>query len=437
MRRAFALLLVLGGFLVACQIIAGIERVEKEDSPPDVVAEPPPTPPPPPPPPAIPDPCAHVLPPGPPALDDDPSAIVGDAANGDAFGEIYFALRKVVLSSPPGAPQIGYDLDDVCTCDTRAGSKHDGGSSCVRTDPPCDGDGGVDNGLVDVIAKSAGLIDIDQAANVQSRIDRGQQNALILITKYNGQANDKDIGVGLLTSEGILADDPDSGAPPTQPGCPTSTLVDGFWTPGWCGADRWSVSVDTVDQSGSRFQPKIIGAGYVSNYTFVTSFQSNATIPFGGSQISLGSPLATGRLVPLDANQLPIDVTKKPVPAATFWRIEDGVLAGRVALTQILAAIGSGASPGRDGGSDHLCSSELFTSLVKPALCPAADVNMTETLDFDPKAPCDAISTALSFRADPVLLDRFVTPAVDPNECLPSQDGTHPEGVPGVTYTCP
>jgi hypothetical protein len=367
---------------------------------------------------------------------------IGDAASGDRAGVQFFALRRVNLTADPGAPTIGYDLDGVCTCDPRPATAHGGSSSCSIDAglKPCDADGGVDNSLSDVIAKFSGLVDINQGANINPRIDRGEQNAIILITKYNGRANDKDIGVGIFTSEGILND---AGANPgLQPGCPDSgfQVSSNTWSPGWCGTDRWSVSNDTVNRSNTKFEPKLVGSGYVNNYTFVVKFDGTANVPFASYHLSIGSPIATGRLVPLDANQQPLDPAKTsgPVP---FWRIENGVVAGRIPTNEMLAAVGVLVQPGSDGGSGtkHVCTSPFFSALFKPAICPAIDINQNVKLDFDPGARCDAISTAIGFRADAVVLDDFTDSVSQRNECSPSpDDGTRPvEAGPGITYTCP
>ena len=282
-RRALAAsAIALGASGVACQIVAGIERVPMENTPPlpDVFEEPPLV---------IPDTCAHTQPPPAPATDDDPTASLGGELG------LYFALRKVNLVQPQDAPPDGYDLDGVCTCTTGAGSRYGGISSCVAGDASvCDLTGGVDNRFSDILQGSAALLDVDKSANINSQIERGEPNTLIVITKYNGLADDKDVGIGLFTTEGLVLGE-------LAERCPTSTPTpDGFYFPGWCGKDPWSVSKDSVNIAGSRFLPKVAGSGHVTDYRFVVQFDGVAWIPFGGYRLSLGGPIAPRRLVPLE-----------------------------------------------------------------------------------------------------------------------------------------
>src|SRR3954470_21935545 len=186
-RRALFVAAVLGIAGVACQVVAGISRVEQTDPPPDSAPEAAPEAGPPP------DPCAHVLPPAMPETDDDPNT---------SIDEFYLALRSVTLVAPVGQT-IGFDLDGVCSCDDRAQAARDGGQSCQTPKKFCDADGGVDNQMATFASDFGPLIDIDKAANVNARIQRGQQTSLIVISKYNGRANDREVAFGLFTSDGI------------------------------------------------------------------------------------------------------------------------------------------------------------------------------------------------------------------------------------------
>lgn len=113
-RLALASLVSLGvvASVVACQFVSGIERVDKVD--PVVEAQVPEAAPPP-------DPCAHLVPPPPPDVDDAPN---------EDIGAFYLGLRTISLTSEGGA-LTGFDLDRVCSCDTRPGAAFLGGGSCV------------------------------------------------------------------------------------------------------------------------------------------------------------------------------------------------------------------------------------------------------------------------------------------------------------------
>jgi len=416
-RKGLFLALGLGSAALACQLVAGIERVDKEPVPVTPVDAADTAPPPPPV-----DPCVHAVPPPRPTVDDAPT---------ERLDDFFVAFRRVELVPEGNAPVRGFDLDGVCTCETAAGTAEGGAPSCAAKSPNCDLDGGVDNGTAAFLKTYAAVIDINESANINGQIQDGQRNAVVLISKYNGRANDLDVGFGLFSSEGIVDPSP----------CPGSTFVDGFYTPGWCGEDKWTVSSSTVTVAGgTKFVPKAIGTGYVADYQLVVKFDGLAVIPFGAYRLSIGSPVMTGRLVPLDATMSPIDVATNPSKAdIAAWRVEDGVIAGRLPINDMLAAMGTLVAPGSDAGAgSHLCSSVSF-ALLKGELCARLDVNAAASLDFQRDLACDALSTGITFRADPAKVGQVIAPLDDggTNECYPTEDGGGPVGGGPVSYRCP
>ena len=326
MRRRLAVIAgALGATVLACQLVAGIERVDKVDPPPpeagpDVSV----------PDSATHDPCNHVRPPPPPTVDDAPN---------DSIDAFYLALREVTLV-PAGAGEVlGFDLDNSCTCDTRPGTAFEGGASCASTHAVvCDVAGGVDNQVANGLKDYAGFLDLDKAANINARIASGELTTILVVTKYNGRANDSDVKFGIFTSEGMK----------DGPGCPGSTTdANGFWTPGWCGEDNWTASLSTVDNASGVIVPKSVGTGYVTNYQFVVELNGSASVPFAGYRLTLGSPISSGRLVPLDANLMPVDTSQGPaLERIKHWRIDQAVMAGRVPASEVLAAMGTVNTPG-------------------------------------------------------------------------------------------
>lgn len=418
-KRKLALLaVVLGASAFACQLVAGIERVEKVDPADAAVAvdggpvadAAPPA-----------DPCLHVTPPPPPAVDDAPN---------DRIDDFYLALRTVSLV-PPGVPLPGFDLDRACTCDPRPETAFLGRSSCTTTGRPlCDLDGGVDNQMGAFLKDYASFLDIDKAANINGRIDEGQRTAIVVISKYNGRANDKEVGFGIFVSEGIR-----EGA-----SCPGSMPLEGFFTPGWCGKDVWTISSGSVTASGTGFVPKAVGVGYVSNYRFVTTFNGVVGIPFGSYRLALGSPVYQGRFVPLDENRQPLEPTPDLGPdRIKAWRAVDGNLGGRIQISELLAALGTVNTPGTDSGGNPptLCTQPAFLAL-KSSLCEQVDVTSTSALDFAEGARCDAVSVGVAVTADTVQVRGFVDADEVSNECYPTADGGGPiDGPAGVDYQCP
>lgn len=414
--------LVLGATAWACQIVAGIERVEKFDVPDAADTAPPPdgT--------AIPDPCVHSVAAKEPLVDDAPNEKIPD---------FFIALRNLELVQKDGVPLAGFDLDGVCTCDPRPGTARDGAVSCVSGKPAaCDADGGIDNAVGQALRSFGSFVDIDEAVRINKRIQNGTKTLMILVSSYNGRANDKEVGVGLFTSEGIRV----------ASSCPDSKPSEdfGFFTPGWCGEDTWTVTSNTVNGSPDmiRFVPKARGTGYVSNYEFVVSLAENAEIPFGGYKLSVSSALARGRLVPLDQAGQPIDTSTKPDPATiSRWRIRDGVLAGRIPVSELVAAMGTANIPGADAGGGNIpavCSSPTIFPLIKQQICDAIDINASARLDFTTGVVCDALSMAVKLTGDQAKASGMID-AEDGggNDCFPTPDGGGPvNGPAGVTYRC-
>jgi hypothetical protein len=421
-RRSAALVLALGAVAftaVACQLVAGIERVEKVDpeapeaAPDDVVVVEA----------AAPDPCAHVRPPPRPAAD--------DAVN-EMIEPFYLALHTVSLVPPSATSAPGFDLDLACTCDTRPGTAYEGGASCASAmKPTCDADGGIDNQVFGFLKDYSAFVDLDKAANVNGRIAAGKQTAIVVISRYNGRANDSDVAFGIFTSEGMQ-----EGA-----ACPGSTTdAQGFSTPGWCGEDRWTASRSTVDGDDAKFVPKSIGTGYVRDYRFVVELNNPAILPFGGYRLTIGSPVSSGKLVPLDDKLMPIDTSNGPaLDRIKYWRVDEAVLAGRIPASELVAAIGTVNTPGDAGAGPKppLCTSPLFPA-VKTSICDHIDINASKALDFIPDARCDALSVALSLTADSVRVGKVAAAATTTNQCYPTADGGAPMAGPaGVDYRCP
>ena len=421
-RRLVFFAFVSGATALACQIVAGIERVEKFDPPDaaDVSPRPDTTP--------VPDPCTHFRPPAEPLVDDAPNEKIAD---------IIIALRRLELVQKDGVPLAGFDLDNVCTCDTRPFTAREGGASCLSSKPvACDADGGVDNAVGTALRSFASFVDIDQAVRINKRIEAGTKTLLIALTSYNGRANDKEVGVGLFTSEGIRTPSPCPDSKPSEAGA--------FFTPGWCGEDTWTVSSNTVNASPDniRFVPKALGSGYVTNYEFVVSLGGSAEIPFGGYKLTVSSGLARGRLVPLDAAGNPIDTSTNPDPSTiSRWRMLDGILGGRIPVTELVAAMGTANIPGGDAASGDIpavCSSVAIFPTIKQQICDAIDINTSARLDFSKDVVCDALSMAVTLTGEQARAKDLV-PSEDAsaNDCLPTEDGGGPKnGPPGVTYRC-
>lgn len=409
---------VLGAFGIACQLVAGIERVDKVDRP-----EPEAAPPPPPPPDAAPDPCAHLRPPTEPATED----------TGDDLPDFVLAVHTLSLIPENGEPFPGFDLDGVCTCDTREGAFEGGASSCVLPGKACDLDGGLDNVGAQLIKSLAFAGDVNDAANITPRIKSGRQTLLLVISKYNGKANDKEVRLGLVPSDGIRETD-------AAKRCPGSTEdpLGGHYSSEWCGSDPWSIVTDTaLVASGTTlgFAPTVTGTGYVADHTLVVKLVSGtASLPFSGTHLDLGSPIGVMKLVPLDESLMPRDPSRPPTDAEKrLWRVEKGTLAGRLPARDLLAAAGSIVTP---GGGGHLCRSALFGQL-KNTICDDLDIARATNFDFAPNRGCDALSMGVSFTADPAKWSGEFYKEPEPvTECSAGPDDRPVDAAVDVVYRC-
>lgn len=417
MKRRFAFLaLVLGFTVLACQIIAGIDRVATEDRPPplpDVYEAAPP----------IPDPCAHLGPPPPPLTDDEPAIDKQLAPFHVAMSEFH------LLAKTDAGSLVGFDLDGVCTCDDRVATAHEGGASCVGP-VSCDADGGIDNGSSALFDKFSGLVpDLDQAAHINTDIAKGQQATLLQISNYNGRANDKAVSVGIVLSHGIN-DGSGCGTVPPDGGMPP-------YPPGWCGKDIWTVEPAGVIGDRPPYAAALSAAAYVTNHTLVVSDPLGYfEVPFGDVALRLYSPVVIATIVPLDDSGNPRDPNAPP-PSKTDanYRLDNGLIAGRMAATTILAATGALRVPGSSDpdaaqGQKYFCQSSSF-GVLTGLFCGARDIASSQQVDFDPKAPCDALSATSSFQARPAKVgDKLAGPVTD-NPCIVQDGGSTTQ------YQCP
>ncbi len=408
MKRRFAFVaFVLAWTAIACQLIAGIDRVSPEDrperapDPPDVYEAAPP----------IPDPCAHVGPPAPPITDDEP-------AIEKQLPSFYVALSEfhLVARTDAGAYQ-GFDLDGTCTCDTRPGSAHDGGASC-KGPKTCDFDGGVDNGSSALYEQFGTIVpDLDKAADINKHIALGESGTLIEISNYNGLANDKAVNVGIVVSSGIY----------DGSGCGTNDGGPPPYPSGWCGNDLWTVDPAQVVGDTPPYGSALSAPAYVTNHTLVVDDpKSYFEVPFGDVRLRLYSPVIVATIVPVDASGNPRDPNAPPPnPKDRYYRLDEGLLSGRLSAATILAAAGALRQPGStmaDAGADkYFCQSSAF-ALLAGALCGARDIASSRQVDFDPKASCDALSATSSFRAQPALAGEKRAPQPVSNPCVVTGD---------------
>jgi hypothetical protein len=367
-----------------------------------------------------PDPCVHAVVPPKPAQDDAPGVDVGT---------MVFALQSYTFDA-----NVGLDLDGVCTCDTRPNTAHGGSPSCAPSPSPsmptptplCDVDGGIDN---EVAALESALIGLYPAvAPFNKLIDGGRRTSLIQIAGYNGKANDPDVAVGMFDAAGIRSK-----------GCPNSTfdMDHGVYTPGWCGLDRWDIDSRSAGTAGGKPIANVFGKGYVANHKLVVLVPTPVPLPGSGSSSLLaimGAVIVADLVASSPDGSAPDPSVDSGAPA---FALTNGFIAGTLTTGALLGWVGMQNVTDTDGGSDDaksLCHNAGLFSQLKQTVCPNADV--TTTTGFNASAPCNAMSSALSFVALPALIGDVHLQAAASGSCDPNPDGGNPFDA-SVTYTCP
>ncbi len=362
-----------------------------------------------------------------------------DAGDSTDLPSIVFAMRNAGFSAKGKNGQVvGFDIDRVCTCDPRDVSLHEGGVSCVPPAKPalagsCDDDGGIDNAAGHVIDGFSSLPTFGNAdIGIGAAIRCGRQNVLYVLSNYNGLANDPEVVVSAVASSGIHAAHLDGGE---LDGAACNVDEQAFeagaaYPAKFDGTDFWSPTNGTPPQ---------LAAGWVRNFQLVFDGRASAgegshllPILFGPRVITVGTPVFSVRIVPLGASGEALEID----PAgnilgnggkASSFRLEDGLLAGRLSTSDALTAVGSTRLSGGD-----LCAQPDFYCIAKNAICNAADSMKLPSGDFT-GAKCDAMSVVLQFDAVVAQLGRGVDPTPNSDAGCASDWTDHCNG----GFSCP
>lgn len=282
------------------------------------------------------------------------------------------AVKSIGLSLDPPAPVTGYDLDGVCTCPTDPESCVLPAGSKSHCDDPGGRDVSLNRNVASFLLKTPGFSPED----LNTGLANGKFGILAEVRGYNGGANDKQVEVSMFLSSG------------TSSGIPT---VDAG-PPGWDGGDKWDLDPTSLAGSTDAGPP-------VSQYVDTTAYVRDGVLVasrLNGMKLTLGAGTAT---VTLEMTQG--GMTAKVVKRGGGYALEGGVIFGRMPTASMLKAVGPLPTP---GGTAPLCTNAIFFSVVKQAVCGAADVSSNPARDLDRGAACDAVSFALRFEAEPALL---------------------------------
>jgi len=312
------------------------------------------------------DPCVHLTVPEPPAVDDDPAV--------NLPGQ-WFAVRNISLTNDIDAGAAGYDLDGVCSCQDGGAGFRGAIESCqTYGEEQCDLSGGVDNSLRKLIQKQAQLavprVDLN-SLGADDRASKGLNTIMVYIGQWNGKPNDKEVYVGTLVSQSLIAVDNCDGPIPMQladGGSPEIPMGGARWN----GCDRWTVAQSQVISDQTPI-PAITTAGYVRDGVVTVNGGTSATLAILGIPVSVRSAKTSFR------------VTEQGI---------DGTLAGRLDPISIMKGLGSISLT---TGSPPICETALFGQIVD-TVCGALDIAQAPATDFAARR-CDGLSAGVSFRA--------------------------------------
>ena len=311
--------------------------------------------------------CAHLLPPARPAADD-PSD--GDVDFVAVIAHVDFGLDGGVT---------GYDLDRTCTCP--------GPESCTpgaNASPHCDGDGGTDNSGGALVAKFAALSSQFDPAGANKSLQNGAGSLLVRVKGYNGTDNDTSVIIDVFVSNGTVPLD-DAGNNPVP-------LHD--------GTDQWGV--DPASVAGTP-------PPYVATHEDTAAYVSGGTL-VGTLDFPLGLALLTPDFLQLHGAY----VTARIVSTTHGLALQDGLISGRWDTHSLLTGMAQVVDP--FDKTQHLCGTDLTYLALKSSICAAADITRLVQND-NTGAPCDALSLAIAFTAEPALLGGVYAGQPSPTPC--------------------
>ena len=296
--------------------------------------------------------------------------------------EFFVAMRVIDVGDAHLPSRPGYDLDGVCACCSGCT-----GSLCVApaaaTLEACDAvsgqpNGGRDNNFAKYAAGLGGSALADLRSSGMSQLaDRGLWGVVLRVSQYNGDPDDGEVTVALHNAVGSPAE------------------------PLWDGNDAWQLRSDSFGALGTLDDALFVQDGaYVSDGVLVVTFPAT---------VSLALPL--NFVLPLEDVTLQARIAKD---AQDDFELVEGVLGGRVRITDALAALGGT----RFQGFPVVCTDTLdYASLYKDPLCAHRDESTVSL-----PAPCDAVSFGMSFSAEQIGDAPSIVPVDTTRLCFPEVD---------------
>lgn len=337
------------------------------------------------------DPCEHVSPPPRPPPWEAPGA---------ARTRLTFALSHLALVAS-NRDALGFDLDGICTCDTRPGTARAGASSCSPRKPeqtPCDGPGGRDNGaaaLVSRLISNKPDASLDVGFDISAR--EGVESVLIEVDELDATDSDPEVLVAIFDTPGLEPPATcDAGVPRADAGLNTA----GKPRPAWDGCDAWKVGQSSLIGDNARTFTR---EAWVSKGTLVARF-GTLPIRIGTAEVVLFDAIVQAELRPAQTNLPP--------------RLTKGIISGRVLGGDLVKAFGE-----QKVGERPLCQDGVTYTLFRAAVCDSLDLSSSR----DPNAQCDSMSFSVEFDAELARRGEKAPSALSTSACADS----------GLPSSCP
>jgi len=282
--------------------------------------------------------------------------------------EFYAAIRSVYFTDEDSRP-VGVDLDRRCTCDPTG---YDEGPSCQHepgVDTICDLGNGRDNAFYEIVQLVKILFQLDFESSFSESSEDGSATLLFRVQDYNGLPDDPKVRVSVYSGSGR-----------TTP-------------PAWDGTDTWPVSQASIVEGGTTIdEPRYYDdAAYVTNGRLVSGLNSSV-VSFAGSNGRIDLELLGGGLV--------ADVQD----GDDGWELRNGVFTGLLSEEGLFRSVASY----RDQAGMAFCPDSSAYRQGAFLFCNARDSSVNP--NPGPTAPCDAISFAMGFTAEPASGVEAITP---------------------------
>ncbi len=319
----------------------------------------------------------------------DPAGFPAPPKEKELGGTVEFvaAVHSIHLTEFPDRTTVGVDLDGTCTCELDAGSTCAPSEHSVQAKSYCDGERGRDNALGGFLKQASALltkIPIDEFYSEQAH--KGYWGLVLKVRGYNGEANDDQVTLALI-----------------------GTHQFGVVPPKWDGTDTWPASSTSFEKNAQgEVDPEkplyLDTEAYVTNNVLVASLPETH-IDLAGIESRIAIRATGGGILARIAKD------------ERGWRLDKGLVTGRLGHKEVMEMVASYRS---DSG-EPLCTDDAFYCAAKLAFCDGLDI--LKGLG-NAAQPCDAISFAIGFFAEPASIGNVLEPKPATANCAP---GTSPE----------